>query len=76
MNLGEYLSKFEKVTRIPTLKGVEYLMKEFGNPQNKTKFIHIAGTNGKGSVCEMVNSILVSSGYKTRKIHFTTFDKV
>ncbi len=36
-----------------------------GNPQNKLKFIHVAGTNGKGSVCEMISSILIESGYKT-----------
>src|SRR6185436_10074566 len=36
-----------------------------GNPQNKFKSIHIAGTNGKGSTSHMLASILQSSGYKT-----------
>ena len=76
IKLAEYLPKFEKVVRIPTLDGIKYLMKEFGNPHEGMKFIHIAGTNGKGSVCEMINNILVNAGYKTRKIYFTTFDKI
>lgn len=37
----------------------------FDNPQNKIKIIHIAGTNGKGSCCSIINSILTAAGYKT-----------
>jgi dihydrofolate synthase/folylpolyglutamate synthase len=36
-----------------------------GNPQNKLKFVHIAGTNGKGSTAEFISSILIESGYRT-----------
>lgn len=36
-----------------------------GNPHKKLKFIHVAGTNGKGSVCAMLSSILTEAGYKT-----------
>ena len=36
-----------------------------GNPQDKLKCIHVAGTNGKGSVCSMLDSILREAGYKT-----------
>jgi dihydrofolate synthase / folylpolyglutamate synthase len=35
------------------------------NPQNNLKFIHVAGTNGKGSVCAMLSAILTEAGYKT-----------
>lgn len=35
------------------------------NPQNDLKYIHVAGTNGKGSVCTMLESILREAGYKT-----------
>lgn len=35
------------------------------NPQDKLKFVHVAGTNGKGSVCSMLNSVLTQAGYKT-----------
>lgn len=37
----------------------------FGNPQDSLRCIHVAGTNGKGSVCHMLASILQESGYKT-----------
>ena len=36
-----------------------------GNPQQKLKFVHIAGTNGKGSTSHMIASVLQSAGYKT-----------
>ena len=51
-------------------------LSKLNNPQDNLKFIHIAGTNGKGSVCEMINNILVNAGYTVRKVYFTTFDKV
>lgn len=76
MEIEEYLKKFDAVTKDPSLDAMEFFMKEFGEPQKKTKFIHVAGTNGKGSVCEMINNILVRSGYKVRKIYFTTFNKI
>ena len=41
------------------------LCKALGDPQNKFKSIHIAGTNGKGSSSHMIASILQSAGYKT-----------
>lgn len=74
MDIEEYLKKFDAVTKDPSLDAMKYFMKEFGNPQKKPKFIHIAGTNGKGSVCEMINNILVNAGYKTRKIYFPTLN--
>ncbi len=40
------------------------LCKELGNPENKIKTIHIAGTNGKGSTSSMVASVLQEAGYK------------
>ena len=67
MNIEQYLSKFSKVTENPTLEAMEWLMNEFGNPHKKTKFIHVAGTNGKGSICEMMSSILQNAGYKVGK---------
>ena len=67
MNIEEYLKRFDSVTKDPTLDAMEFFMKEFGNPNKKTKFIHVAGTNGKGSVCEMINNILVNTGYRVGK---------
>ncbi len=67
MEIEEYLKKFDAVTKDPTLDAMAYFMKEFDNPHKKKKFIHIAGTNGKGSVCEMINNILVNAGYTVGK---------
>jgi len=36
-----------------------------GNPQDKLRFIHVAGTNGKGSTCAMLESMLRHAGYRT-----------
>lgn len=49
----------------PGLERTRELCSMLGNPQNKLKFIHVAGTNGKGSFCSMLSSILREAGYKT-----------
>lgn len=41
------------------------LCEKLGNPQNNCKYVHIAGTNGKGSVSHMMAAILQTAGYKT-----------
>jgi dihydrofolate synthase/folylpolyglutamate synthase len=47
------------------LENVRTLLKAMGEPQSALRFIHVAGTNGKGSVCAMVDSICRSVGIKT-----------
>ena len=42
-------------------------MEKFDNPQKKLKIVHVAGTNGKGSICEMLASILENTEYKVGK---------
>ncbi len=46
----------------PGLKNTEELLSVFGNPHNDLRFIHVGGTNGKGSVSNMLTSVLVESG--------------
>ena len=46
------------------LERVQAVLKLLGNPQDKVKIIHVAGTNGKGSVCSIVANILKCAGYK------------
>ena len=48
----------------PGLERIKELCEKLGNPQNSLKFIHVAGTNGKGSFCSMLHSILKECGYK------------
>lgn len=67
MNVKKYFEEFYKTTKNPTLKAMEYFMYELGHPEKKVKIIHIAGTNGKGSVTEMLTNILVKNGYKVGK---------
>lgn len=49
----------------PDLGNIEMLCRLLGQPQLKFKSVHIAGTNGKGSVSHMLASVLQSAGYKT-----------
>lgn len=47
----------------PGLERIELLMERFGNPERRLKFIHVAGTNGKGSTCAMLTSVLLEAGF-------------
>lgn len=67
MLLDGYLSKFVQTTDFPTLDAMYFLSKKLGNPEQKLKFIHVAGTNGKGSICEALNKILIDANYKVGK---------
>lgn len=59
------IKNLEKFGSKPGLERVRKLLELIGNPQKNLKFIHVAGTNGKGSVCFMLASILKECGYKT-----------
>jgi dihydrofolate synthase/folylpolyglutamate synthase len=48
----------------PTLENTRRLLARIGNPENSLKFVHVAGSNGKGSVCSMLSSILTENGLK------------
>ncbi len=47
------------------LERIAGLMDLLGNPQKKLKFVHVTGTNGKGSTTAFISNILIDSGYKT-----------
>ena len=68
MNLNEALDYIHNLYRkgsVPGLHRMQQMLEMMGNPQKKLKFIHIAGTNGKGSTAAMTASILTKAGYKT-----------
>ncbi len=46
------------------LNRAKYFLKLLGNPQEKLKIIHVAGTSGKGSTCYLISSLLTSQGFK------------
>ena len=49
----------------PGLEVIIDLLQELGNPHQQLAVVHVAGTNGKGSVCAMLESVLRASGFKT-----------
>ena len=67
MNYNEALLKIHSFDKFGTRLGLERvsaLLSQLGNPQKKLKFIHIAGTNGKGSVSKMLSEIYIAKGDK------------
>jgi len=61
----DWLYSFERFGIKLGLERIEYIAKKLDNPHKNYKIIHIAGTNGKGSVCKFLEAILSESGYKT-----------
>lgn len=61
----EYIHSVSWMGSKPGLDRTRELLSLMGDPQDKLRFIHVAGTNGKGSVCAMLASILKAAGYKT-----------
>lgn len=67
MNYNEALEYIHSVSWTfckPGLDRIKELTEKLGNPQNSLKFIHVAGTNGKGSFCSMLHSVLKEQGYR------------
>ncbi len=67
MNYSEALEYIHSVNWVfckPGLERICELCKRLGDPQKSLKFIHVAGTNGKGSFCAMTESVLREQGYK------------
>ncbi len=60
-----YIDSLGRFSGKPGLQRMRHLLNALGNPQEKLKFVHIAGTNGKGSVAFMLESVLRASGYRT-----------
>ncbi|MDO5123520.1 MAG: folylpolyglutamate synthase/dihydrofolate synthase family protein [Eubacteriales bacterium] len=68
MNYEETLNKIHTLNKFgsrPGLDRILMLLEMMGNPQDSLRFVHVAGTNGKGSVCQMLSSVLSVSGYRT-----------
>ncbi len=68
MNYNETLNRIHSLNKFgsrPGLDRVKKLLTLMGNPQDSLRFVHVAGTNGKGSTCQMISSVLCASGYRT-----------
>jgi len=60
-----YITTSPKFGKIAGLQRIERLLELLGEPHKQLKFVHVAGTNGKGSVCACIYSALMRAGYKT-----------
>lgn len=60
----QFIDKHNTTGMVLGLDAITCLLEHLGNPQNDLKFIHLAGTNGKGSVGAYIATILSCSGYK------------
>ena len=68
MTLDEALHYIHEVCwkgSVPGLERISALLDVMGHPERQCKFVHVTGTNGKGSTCAMVASILRKAGYRT-----------
>ncbi len=68
MNVKEALDYIHSVSwkgSIPGLSRTRELLKRLGDPQDTLKFVHIAGTNGKGSTAAMLDSVFRAAGYRS-----------
>ena len=61
----EYIHSVNWRGSVPGLSRTRELLGKMGNPQNRLKYVHVAGTNGKGSTCAMLAGILQKAGYRT-----------
>lgn len=60
-----YLDEISKYGSVLGLESMKELLDRLGNPQDDLKFIHISGTNGKGSVLAYLSTVLSGAGYRT-----------
>lgn len=67
LKLTEFLEKVKESGSILGLSQIEKLCKLLGQPQNQIPAIHVAGTNGKGSVCAMLEAGLIATGFQVGK---------
>lgn len=59
----EFLAQSYTLGRKFRLENIRALLRELGDPQRRLKVIHVAGTNGKGSVCAALYYMILEAGY-------------
>lgn len=59
-----YIHSYGWESHAPGLDRIRELLRRLGDPQRELKFIHVAGTNGKGSVCACLASVLEAAGFR------------
>lgn len=59
-----YIHSFHWEKHTPGLARIRTLLRALGDPQKRMRFVHVAGTNGKGSTCAMLAAVLKAAGYR------------
>lgn len=68
MDLNQAVAFYHSLERFgiqPGLERIRTLCRQLGDPQDSLRFVHVAGTNGKGSTCTEIASVLTQAGYRT-----------
>ncbi len=68
MSYNEAIDKIKSLLKFgsrPGLENISKLLSKMGNPQDNLKYIHLAGTNGKGSTSTMISQVFIDANYKT-----------
>ena len=68
----EYIAYLNTLGSKPGLTVIRELLRRAGDPQKELAFIHIAGTNGKGSVSAFISNILMAAGYRVGRYNSPT----
>ncbi len=63
----DFMEQIGKYGIVPGLEGIRELCRRLGDPQRELRFVHVAGTNGKGSVCAYMSAVLQCGGYRVGK---------
>ena len=72
MNYEEAVAYIEDIPRFTTKNSLDHTrecLRRLGDPQRKFRVIHVAGTNGKGSTCAFITSVLREAGYSCGLFH-------
>ena len=63
-SIDAFLEKFERFGVNLGLEAIQHLLAELDNPHDRVPIIHVAGSNGKGSVCAYLSAVLTEAGYR------------
>ena len=64
MDIEAFLKRYERFGIHLGLERIQRLLASLGNPHHQVPVLHVAGTNGKGSVCAYLSAVLTQAGYR------------
>src|SRR5690242_6254036 len=59
-----WISSLLRFGQKPGLERMTWMLEQMGHPERSLSFIHVAGTNGKGSTCAYLTHVLMAAGYR------------